>query len=217
MPERAGLPCRPRTSSFGTLVAVSTVLVVLTAPTCASRWQADTSELTEQNGLGRKTTAVGNSETRQQESKGPSGRKLQTRHPYFYPLSDWSMDLNPPSRWKSRPASTRPSQPWNLFRHAVSVSNGRDVLPTLTPRAAAFRRVLIVGLVGGVCSNDDWRGDLPKYIMKFLPEARYIQPLRVNRLSCSFLSAVIECFEPLVTRKAPFRLMYARRGRGGVL
>ena len=44
----------------------------------------------------------------------------------------------------------------------------------LTSRGQSIRRVLVVSLVGGGCRGDDWRGDLPRYIMSYLPEARAV-------------------------------------------
>mmetsp|Transcript_25771 Transcript_25771/g.72132 ORF Transcript_25771/g.72132 Transcript_25771/m.72132 type:complete len:495 (+) Transcript_25771:357-1841(+) len=47
-------------------------------------------------------------------------------------------------------------------------------LPALTARGMAIRRVLVVSLVKGGCRGDDWRGDLPRHIMSYLPKARAV-------------------------------------------
>jgi len=44
--------------------------------------------------------------------------------------------------------------------------------PLQTAIGRRVRRVLIVALVSGVCMRDDWRGELPRQILKFLPQAR---------------------------------------------
>ena len=41
----------------------------------------------------------------------------------------------------------------------------------LTERGRSITRVLVAGLVSGVCSSDDWRGDLPRHIISFLPRS----------------------------------------------
>lgn len=56
--------------------------------------------------------------------------------------------------------------------HAVA-SSVQGVVP-LTPRAQGIERVLIVSLVGGVCTHDDWRGDLPRYFLRFLLRAQAV-------------------------------------------
>ena len=44
----------------------------------------------------------------------------------------------------------------------------------LTEMGKRTKRVIVVSLVGGVCRSDDWRGELPKHIMQFLPHARAV-------------------------------------------
>ena len=84
-------------------------------------------------------------------------------------------------------ASTSPVQsPYSEESHgtAVDVSHLRVNLPelpdtsgiippaaALTARGAQIKRMLFFSLVGGVCSSDDWRGDLPRHIMSLLPGA----------------------------------------------
>jgi len=69
-----------------------------------------------------------------------------------------------------------PSWPW------VSSHKGGSLLHTdgsQTPRLTAagdkIRRVVVVELsTGGVCRSDDWRGELPKHILRFIPDAKAV-------------------------------------------
>lgn len=51
------------------------------------------------------------------------------------------------------------------------LATGMNELPVLTEAGTRIRRVVVVGLVGGACESDDWRGELPRHLLTFLPQA----------------------------------------------
>lgn len=53
-------------------------------------------------------------------------------------------------------------------------SQGGAGLPELTPWGASVRRVVFAVLNSGFCKsrNGDWRGDLPRHLVRFLPQAK---------------------------------------------
>jgi len=55
-------------------------------------------------------------------------------------------------------------------------SQGGAGLPELTPWGASVRRVVFAVLNSGFCKsrNGDWRGDLPRHLVRFLPKAKNV-------------------------------------------
>ena len=87
------------------------------------------------------------------------------------------------------------------------IPNGRNTedlaaLPPLTPRAQGFRRVIMFGMVGGICRHDDWRGDLPQYLMRYLPEARAISLLLIPNYQDMSQDPSTRCAECTMNGKA---------------
>ena len=65
-----------------------------------------------------------------------------------------------------------------------------DLLPSLSPAGKKIRRVLIYSLVGGTCRSDDWRGALPRYLIRYLADARAVMidaspSMHRNNWTCS--------------------------------
>ena len=85
-----------------------------------------------------------------------------------------------PIHWWFRPKPETPrSEPLDL-----------DVLPSLSAAGQKIRRVLFYSLVGGTCRSDDWRGDLPKYLLRYLANARAVMidaspSMHQNNWTCS--------------------------------
>ena len=96
-------------------------------------------------------------------------------HKYLQPHSATKVSKALPSApidpiyWWVNP---RPAEPptWKRRNEPLDV----DVLPSLSATGQKIRRVLIYSLVGGTCRGDDWRGDLPRYLLRYLEDARAV-------------------------------------------
>lgn len=60
-------------------------------------------------------------------------------------------------------------------------------LPELTSRGGKIHHVAVFGMVSGVCQSSDWRGELPKFLLGFLPKASgVVINIHQGSWACSF-------------------------------
>lgn len=74
--------------------------------------------------------------------------------------------------WKDQASSSQISSRDNSHGIYSAFESSQTGVELLTHAGSRIKTVLFAAMVGGVCTSDDWRGDLPRYLMKFLPEAR---------------------------------------------
>lgn len=96
---------------------------------------------------------------------------------------DWeAMSQEPHAYWKD------PTKD----RNGLPTQNDDDPdLPKLTKEGEKIRTILLVSLITGVCRSPDWRGDLPKYLVRLLPNARVV------KVEMSMKDKVWSCIECL--------------------